>query len=105
MLQTRDETLTGVDSRTIETDRLETHLIESGDAVGEGRRSSSCTGTSLVALFEDTIAALPDDHHAIAPDLRGYGDSETKPVDATDGLGDFRRDLRAPSSESTALDP
>ncbi|TYT61973.1 alpha/beta fold hydrolase [Natrialba swarupiae] len=96
MLQTRDETLTGVDSRTIETDRLETHLIESGDAVGEGKTVVFVHGdVSSSRFFEDTIAALPDDHHAIAPDLRGYGDSETKPVDATDGLGDFRRDLRA----------
>jgi pimeloyl-ACP methyl ester carboxylesterase len=31
----------------------------------------------------------------VAPDLRGYGDTETAPVDATRGLGDFAVDLAA----------
>ena len=94
---TRDDTLAGVQSRTVDTDRLETHFIESG------AESDTTDGTvvfvhgnvSSSRFFEDTMADLPDQYHAIAPDLRGYGDSETKPVDATNGLGDFAGDLRA----------
>jgi pimeloyl-ACP methyl ester carboxylesterase len=39
--------------------------------------------------------ALPDDVRVIAPDLRGFGRTEAKPVDATRGLGDMVDDLRA----------
>ena len=91
---TRDDTLPGVDSRTVRTDRLETHVLESGDPSGRpvvfvhGNVSSS-------RFFEDTLATLDDQYYGLAPDLRGYGDSERKPIDATNGLGDFAADLEA----------
>ncbi|WP_247002175.1 alpha/beta hydrolase [Halosolutus gelatinilyticus] len=90
---TRDDTRAGVDSRLVETDRLETHYLEAGTDDGppvvflHGNVSSS-------RFFEDTLVDLPETHRGIAPDMRGYGDSETKPVDATNGLGDFAADLR-----------
>ncbi|WP_255193500.1 alpha/beta fold hydrolase [Natronobeatus ordinarius] len=90
----RDDTLSGVDSRLVSTDRLETHVLESGDRDGQpiaflhGNVSSS-------RFWEDSLAALDDEYYALAPDLRGYGDSETKSVDATQGLGDFSADLAA----------
>ena len=96
---TRDDTLAGVNSRIVDTDRLETHLLESG-----GQSESTDTDGTVVFLhgnvsssrfFEDAMANLPARYQAIAPDLRGYGDSETKAVDATNGLGDFEGDLRA----------
>ncbi|WP_222917802.1 alpha/beta hydrolase [Natrinema sp. SYSU A 869] len=95
----RDDTLAGVDSRTVNTDRLEIHYLESG-----GNNRASDEGETVIFLhgnvsssrfFEDVMAALPARHRAIAPDLRGYGDSETKPINATNGLGDFEGDLRA----------
>ncbi len=91
---TRDDTLPDVDSRTASTDRIETHFLESGDPTGQpvvfvhGNVSSS-------RFWEDTLAALEAEYYALSPDLRGYGDSETKPVDATNGLGDFSADLAA----------
>ncbi|QLK27204.1 alpha/beta hydrolase [Natrinema zhouii] len=94
----RDDTLAGVDSRTVETDRLETHYLESG---GSGRADEGETvvflhgNVSSSRFFEDVMADLSSRHRAITPDLRGYGDSETKPVDATNGLGDFEGDLHA----------
>ncbi|WP_049921371.1 alpha/beta hydrolase [Halopiger djelfimassiliensis] len=99
MARTRDDTLAGVDSRVLDTDRLETHFLESG-----GRNGAIDGGGSVVFLhgnvsssrfFEDIVADLPARYRAIAPDMRGYGDSEAKPVDATNGLGDFAADLRA----------
>ena len=39
--------------------------------------------------------ALPDDVRVIAPDLRGFGRTEAKPIDATRGLGDMVADVRS----------
>ncbi|WP_254769026.1 alpha/beta fold hydrolase [Salinilacihabitans rarus] len=90
----RDDTLAGVDSRLVGTDRLETHVLASGDP--DGAPAVFLHGTvSSSRFFEDALAALSGEYRAIAPDLRGYGDSETKPVDATAGLGDFVADLEA----------
>ncbi|WP_436344868.1 alpha/beta fold hydrolase [Natronorubrum sp. FCH18a] len=106
---TRDDTLAGIQSQTVETDRLETHYLESGGESG----SDGVDGTvvfvhgnvSSSRFFEDAMTELPTRYHAIAPDLRGYGDSETKPVDATNGLGDFEADLRALIAELDLEDP
>ncbi len=86
--------LEGVTSETVETPRLETHLLSAGPEDGapvfflHGNVSSS-------RFFEETLAALPDRYRGLAPDLRGFGGSEPKPVDATRGLGDFSDDLRS----------
>ena len=90
----RADTLDGVRSRTIETDRLETHLLESGDPDGGGDPVVFLHGNvSSSRFYEHVLADLSDEHYAIAPDMRGYGDSETKAVDATNGLREFARDL------------
>lgn len=95
---TRDDTLEGVDSRTVATDRLDTHYLASGERGGHpivfvhGNVSSS-------RFFEDVLVELSPEYRSIAPDLRGYGDSETKQVDATRGVGDFTEDLEALLSE------
>ena len=86
--------LEGVGSETVATPRLETHILTAGPEDGipvifvHGNASSS-------RFFEETLAALPPRYRGLAPDLRGYGDSETKPLDATRGLGDFSDDLHA----------
>src|SRR4028119_1741485 len=85
--------LAGVSSRTVDTPRLRTHLLESGPGDGEpvlfvhGNASSG-------RFFEETLAAMPD-HRGLAPDLRGFGGSGTRPIDATRGGADFSDDLRA----------
>ena len=88
--------LEGVATRTVDTSRLRTHLLTGGSEGGEpvffvhGNASSA-------RFFEETLAALRSEagYWGLAPDLRGFGDSETKPVDATRGLGDFADDLYA----------
>ncbi len=81
-------------SRFVETDRLRTHILTAGPEDGvpvlliHGNVSSS-------AFFDELLASLPDTIRAIAPDLRGFGQSETKPLDATRGLRDFSDDLYA----------
>jgi len=84
----------GVIARTVQTPRLATHLLESGPESGvpvilvHGNVSSSL-------FFDETLATLPDRYRGLAPDLRGFGGSETKPLDATRGLRDFSDDLQA----------
>jgi pimeloyl-ACP methyl ester carboxylesterase len=88
--------LEGVGTKTVDTLRLRTHLLTGGAEGGtpiffvHGNASSS-------RFFEETLAALPKEarYWGLAPDLRGYGDSETKPLDATRGLADFSDDLYA----------
>lgn len=86
--------LGGVTARTVETTRLRTHVLQSGPESGvpvifvHGNVSSS-------RFFEETLAAMPDRYRAVAPDLRGFGDTEPKPLDATRGVADFADDLRA----------
>jgi pimeloyl-ACP methyl ester carboxylesterase len=84
----------GVTARTVETPRLATHLLESGPEGGvpvvyvHGNVSSS-------HFLDDTLAAAPDHYRGLAPDLRGFGGSGAKPLDATRGLRDFSDDLQA----------
>jgi pimeloyl-ACP methyl ester carboxylesterase len=88
--------LEGVTTKTVDTSRLRMHLLTGGTEGGEpvffvhGNVSSS-------RFFEETLAALSGEvgYWGLAPDLRGFGGSETKPLDATRGLGDFSDDLYA----------
>ncbi len=86
--------LQGITSKIVTTPRLKTHLLTSGPEDGvpvlflHGNISSS-------RFFEETLAALSPRYRGLAPDLRGFGESETKPVDATRGLRDFANELYA----------
>ncbi|MDQ3910257.1 MAG: alpha/beta hydrolase [Actinomycetota bacterium] len=81
-----------IGSREVSTPRLRTHLLESGPEEGvpvlfvHGNVASS-------RFFEETLAALPPYYRGLAPDLRGFGRSEPKPVDATRGMRDLSDDL------------
>ena len=82
----------GISSRQVSTSRLTTHLLESGPEDGvpvlfvHGNVASS-------RFFEETLAMLPPYYRGLAPDLRGFGRSEPKPVDAARGMRDLSDDL------------
>ena len=84
----------GVNSEVVATPRLETHVLTSGPQDGipvlflHGNASSS-------RFFGEALAALDSRYRGLAPDLRGFGGSETRPLDATRGLKDFADDLYA----------
>lgn len=85
--------LPGLSSRTHATSRGSTHVLA---ADREGAPVVFIHGNcSSGRFFEETIAALPDGFRGIAPDLRGFGDTEARPVDATRGVRDFSDDLHA----------
>lgn len=85
--------LDGITERKVATDRLEANILERPGQDG-GRAVVLIHGNTSSSLFwQPTMLRLPADVHAVAIDLRGFGDSETKPVDATRGLRDFSDDV------------
>src|SRR4051795_11515110 len=78
----------------VDTDRLGMQVYESGPEDGipvvliHGNLS---TGRFYEHLFD----GAPEPYRLIAPDMRGFGDSERKPLDATRGLRDWADDTRA----------
>jgi len=85
-------TLAGVTSKMVETPRLKMNVLFSGPEGGtpvlflHGNASSA-------TYWEEIMLKLPEGFRGIAPDLRGYGDTEDKLIDATCGVGDFVNDL------------
>ena len=87
--------LPGITQKKIKTDRLEVTYLEAGNGstsilLVHGNCSSS-------HYFQDFMLALAakGQFTIYAPDMRGYGDSEVLPVDATRGVRDFSDDLDA----------
>ena len=87
-------TLPGITSQMIQTPRLAVHTLSCGPDDGVPVLFVHGNGASAT-FWEETMLALPAGLRAIAPDLRGYGDTEPLPVDATLGLGDMVDDLLA----------
>ncbi|WP_424531159.1 alpha/beta fold hydrolase [Sphaerisporangium viridialbum] len=84
--------MNAVRSRTVRTERLATHIRETGAGVPVVFVHGNLSDGSA---WDEQLALLPGGFHGIAPDLRGYGNSEPAPVDATRGVGDYRDDLAA----------
>ena len=51
--------------------------------------------------WEPLVRHLPESWRIVVPDLRGYGESEPAPVDATGGLRDFSDDVAALLSDGS----
>ncbi len=86
--------LLGIRSQSIQTALLDSHVLSSGAEKNEaivflhGNLSSA-------TYFEELMLSLSGNYHCIAPDLRGYGDTQDLPIDATRGGRDWADDLRA----------
>lgn len=84
----------GITSRMVDTPRLRQHVRFSGPENGtpvllvHGNASSA-------TFWEEVMLALPEGFQGIAPDLRGYGDTEDVVADATRGMADWSDDLLA----------
>lgn len=87
-------TLPGIEAKMVSTPRINTHVLFSGAEGGtpvlflHGNASSA-------TYWEEIMLKLPGGFRGIAPDLRGYGDTEDKLIDATRGAGDFIDDILA----------
>lgn len=81
--------LDGIEQTFVETDRLRASVLSRH---GRGTPIVLVHGNVSSSLFfQPLMLALP--RPTVAIDLRGYGDSETLPVDATRGLRDFSDDF------------
>ncbi len=87
-------TMEGIDSHIIETDQLDVHILATGPSDATPVLFIHGNGSSAT-FWEETMLALPAAFCAIAPDMRGYGDTEPLPVDATLGLDDMVADVLA----------
>ena len=56
---------------------------------------------SSALYWEPLVRELPETWRIVMPDLRGYGESETLPVDGTRGLRDFADDVAAVLSDGS----
>ena len=88
-----DTIFPGITSSRVETPRLTANVLE--------RPSDAATTTVLLVhgntssslFWQPLMLDLPHDVRALAVDLRGFGDSDTLPVDATRGVRDFSDDV------------
>ena len=77
----------GVRGATLQTDRLRMRYIESGPPDGipvvmiHGNLATS-------RFYEHVMVVAPERYRCIAPDMRGFGDTERLPIDATRGVRD-----------------
>ena len=81
----------GVKSSSVDTERLRMHYIESGPEDGVPvllLHGNLSTGR----FYEHLMPGAPNGYRLIAPDMRGFGDTERKPIDATRGLRDWSDD-------------
>jgi pimeloyl-ACP methyl ester carboxylesterase len=86
--------LPGVRSQRVETDRLRMRHLESGPADGEPVvlvHGNLSTGR----FYEHVMTGAPERYRLIAPDMRGFGETEHVPIDATRGLRDWADDVHA----------
>jgi pimeloyl-ACP methyl ester carboxylesterase len=85
---------TGIESRMVQTDRLNMHVLFSGNP--HDTAVIFLHGNFSAAVYwQDLMLSLPAGFYGIAPDLRGYGWTEDKLTDATRGLRDWAEDLVA----------
>lgn len=83
-----------MDTRMVPTERGDVHLHESGPADGvpvvmiHGNLSTG-------RFFEQVMAVAPDHVRILAPDMRGFGRTEMRVIDATRGLRDWADDTAA----------
>ena len=81
----------GVSSHLVPTKRLKMRYYESGPADGVPVvfiHGNLATGR----FFEHVMAVAPDTYRIVAPDMRAFGDTERKPMDATRGFRDWADD-------------
>lgn len=87
--------LDGINKLTVATPRLTASVLER-PAVDAKSTVVFVHGNVSSSLFwQPTMLSLPSHVRALAIDLRGFGDSETLPIDATRGVRDFSDDVES----------
>lgn len=80
-----------IEEHKVQTSRLQVFYRQSGQS---GTPVVFLHGNVSSSVFYcDNLQRLPSGFYGIAPDLRGFGDTESAPIDATRGVSDFSDDL------------
>jgi pimeloyl-ACP methyl ester carboxylesterase len=82
----------GVQAHDLATDRIRIHYLESGPQDGDPvvlLHGNLSTGR----FYQRLMPRLPDRYRVLAPDMRGFGDTEDVALDATRGLADWADDV------------
>jgi len=95
-----DTLLPGISAERMPTSRLTVNVLSVA-----GRPTTSTTESTAVLFVHGNVSsslfwqpmmlALPETFRPLAIDLRGFGDTDDEPVDATRGVRDFSDDLAA----------
>ncbi|MHA6668766.1 alpha/beta fold hydrolase [Homoserinimonas sp. A447] len=88
-----DTIFDGITQHEVRTPRLRASVLERPSTALQKTVLFIHGNVSSSLFWQPTMLALPDDVRALAVDLRGFGDSETLPVDAARGLGDYADDV------------
>src|SRR5260370_6698885 len=89
-----DTLLPGIMAERVPTSRLTVNVLSVAGRTGpavvlvHGKVSSSL-------LWQSMMLGLPGTYRPLAIDLRGFGDTDPEPMDATRGVRDFADDLAA----------
>lgn len=84
----------GIAARLVETPRLKANVLYRAGQDDSAPAVVFVHGNVSSSLFwQQAMLDVPADYSVWAVDLRGFGDSETKPVDATRGVRDFSDDV------------
>lgn len=90
----------GIVERDVLTPRLRAGVLERPATAAQTGTVVFIHGNVSSSLFwQPLMLALPDTVRALAIDLRGFGTSETLPVDATRGVADYSDDVAAVLAE------
>ena len=90
----KPKSLEKISNRMVETAQLVQNVYFSGEETGIP--VIFLHGNLSAALYwEETMLALPEGYRGIAPDLRGYGWTEDKVIDATQGMRTWSNDIIA----------
>lgn len=92
---TTDTLLAGITAHSVQTSVLRVNVLERSVQNPVATVVFVHGNVSSALFWQPTMLSLPEKVRAIALDLRGFGDTETVPVDATRGLRDFSDDLAA----------
>src|SRR5690348_3150306 len=88
--------LSGITAERLPTSRLTASVLSVASASADGEPVVFVHGNVSSSLFwQPTMLALPEAYRPLAVDLRGFGDTDPEPVNASRGLGDYADDLAA----------
>src|SRR6266851_5558554 len=92
-----DTLLPGMSAERVPTSRLTVNTLSVAEREDHaGPAVLFVHGNVSSSLFwQPTMLALPEPFRPLAIDLRGFGDTDDEPIDATRGLRDFSDDLAA----------